>query len=175
MVRYTDECTAPEELRRYRKKPGVFGYVRSTDLFEAGTQFKIRTLEGDVYITGSEDIYIMIGLLGEVYPMEKSVFESRYKATDEPFVREFEYAPSVIHIAQSKPYDLMPLARKCYSGAGAVILAKPMSKFTKVFTRWDYEGYMVGGKDDMLCYTEGNSRDVYVVRRDIFNEIYEQA
>lgn len=174
VVRYTDEIVEPEKLRRYRKKPGIYGYVKSTDIFEAGTEFKIRTLEGDVFVTSRNDIYIMIGSRGEVYPMEKKVFEVKYTPFDEAFVKDFEYAPSVINITEGKSYELMPLARKCKSGNGAAILAKPLDKLTKVFTAWNYEAYMAGNKGDMLCYTESSSKDVYVVKKEIFDTVYEE-
>lgn len=175
VVRFTDEISHPEKLRRYRKKPGFYGYVKSTDIAGAGTDIKIRTLEGDVMITARSDIYIMIGIQGEVYPLETRVFDSKYSPLDEPFTGEFEYPPSVVDVAAGKSCELLPLARKCCSGQGGVILARPLEKFTKVFTAWNYEAYMAGTAGDMLCYTDGDSRDVYVVKRGIFDEVYEAA
>lgn len=173
VVRFTDEISHPEQLCRYRKKAGVYGYVKSTDLAGAGTEFKIRTLEGDVVITARPDIYIMIGIQGEVYPLETRVFDQKYTPLDEPFTGEYEYPPSVVDVAAGKSHALLPLARKCRSGQGGVILARPLSKFTKVFTAWNYEAYMAGAAGDMLCYTDGDSRDVYVVKREIFEQVYE--
>ena len=59
--------------------------------------------------------------------------------------------------------------------SSAVIYARPVGKFTKVFTAWNYETYMAGEKGDMLCYTDGNSRDVYIVKRRVFDNVYERA
>lgn len=173
VVRFTDSIREPERLKRYRKKPGIFGYVKSTDIAPAGNEFRIRTLEGDVLITSRSDIYIMIGSLGEVYPLETRVFDKKYSPLDEPYTGNFEYPPSVIDIAAGKPCNILPVARKCRSGQGAVILAKPLEKFTKVFSVWNYEAYMAGRKGDMLCYTEGDETDVYVVRRELFDTLYE--
>lgn len=174
VVRYTDKPTNTEQLRRYRKKKGEYGWLRSTDVFAAGTQCKIRTLEGDVFITCNDNTYIMIGITGEVYPTEKRVFESRYTATDERFEHSFEYPPSLIDLSEAKICRLMPFAKKCYSGEGAVILARPLEKFTKVFTRWEYESYMAGVRGDMLCCSESDIRDIYVVKKDIFAMTYEE-
>ena len=44
-----------------------------------------------------------------------------------------------------------------------------------MFTAWNYETYMAGEKGDMLCYTDGNSRDVYIVKRRVFDNVYERA
>ena len=173
IVRYTDDVDDISTFRRYRKLPGEYGYIRTTDLFPAGTECKIRTLEGDVFITTDEDIYIMIGYMGEVYPVEKKVFETKYTDTGMPFAGKYEYTPSIINIVDGNQYDLMPYAKKCTTEAGSVIYARPLAKFTKVFTRWDYEGYMSGAKDDLLCYIENDLHDVYIVKKDIFRLIYE--
>ena len=174
VVNYTDEITDTDKLRRYRKRPLEYGFVKSSDVFPAGTECKLRTLEGDVLITASDDTYIMIGLTGEAYPAEKKVFEKKYRPSDEAFQREFEYAPSIINLAAGSSCGLMPYAKKCFTEAGASILARPLERFTKVFTRWDYEGYMSGSKGDMLCYTDGDERDVYVAKRNVFDAIYEE-
>ena len=174
VIRYTEGITFPEKLRRYRKKLGIYGYVKSTDIAGAGTEFKIRTLEGDVFITSRSDIYIMIGIQGEVYPLETRVFDQKYTPLAEPFTGEFEYPPSVIDIAAGRSCELLPLARKCHSGQGGVILARPLEKFTKVFSAWNYDAYMAGTPGDMLCCTDGDSKDVYVVKREIFEDVYEE-
>ncbi len=173
-VRFTDEISEPDKLRRFRKKPGIFGYVKSTDVAPVGTEFRIRTLEGDVLIASHDEIYIMIGSEGEVYPVEKHVFERKYTPLNLPYICEFEYPPSIIDIAAGKPRGLLPFAKQCRSESGAVILARRLEKFTKVFSTWNYEGYMAGNPGDMLCYTEGDTRDVYVVKSGIFEALYEE-
>ncbi len=161
-------------FKRYRKKAASYGYVVSTELFPEGTECKLRTIEGDVMVTCKEDIYLMIGYLGEVYPIEKQAFDKKYSISGNGYSKEFEYPPTVINLSEGKPYALMPKARECIAGAGAVIYAKPLEKFTKVITRWDYEGYMSGNKNDMICYTDGDDRDVYIAQRDIFDATYEE-
>lgn len=175
IIRYTDEISHPELLKCYRKKPADYGYVKCSDLFSDGTKLRIRTLEGDVLLSCRSDIYIMIGSQGEVYPVEKAVFDEKYSPVDEKYAGEFEYPPSVINTADNVSHALMPHAHRCRSCSGQLIYARELDKFTKVFTAWDYETYMAGKKGDMLCYTSKNSRDVYIVKRKIFDEIYEKA
>lgn len=79
----------------YKKLPSVCGYVKTLDFLEPGTECKIRTYEGDVAVRASADIYVMIGLLGEVYPIERDKFEQKYQALAEAYYKEYEYAPSV--------------------------------------------------------------------------------
>lgn len=174
VVRFTDEVKNPEQLIRCRKRAGIFGYVKSTDIVGAGTEFRIRTLEGDVLISAADDIYIMVGVQGEVYPIAAKTFEKRYTPLDMPYTGEFEYSPSVIDIGAGKPRSLLPFAKQCRSGAGAVIRARRLDKFTKVFSSWNYESYMAGSPGDMLCYTDGDSSDVYVVKKELFGKLYEQ-
>lgn len=174
VVRFTDEIADSDKLRRFCKKPGIFGYVKSTDIAPAGTEFRIRTLEGDVLIASHDEIYIMIGSEGEVYPVEARVFEKKYTPLNLPYICEFEYPPSIIDTAAGKPRNLFPFAKQCRSGRGAVILAKQLERFTKVFSTWNYEGYMAGYPGDMLCYTEGDTHDVYVVKCGIFETLYEE-
>ena len=175
MIRYTDEISSPELLQRYRKKPAVYGYVRSCDLFSEGAQIRIRTLEGDVQVRCRENIYIMIGGEGEVYPVEKEILETKYDPSETRFEAEFEYPPSVTDMSDNSTCSLMEHALSCASRTDAIVYARPLEKYTKVFTAWDYETYMAGEKGDMLCYTGGNSRDVYIVKQALFDKIYEKC
>ncbi len=81
---------------------------------------------------------------------------------------------SMLLDAAGKPRELLPFAKQCRSESSAVILARPLEKFTKVFSTWNYEGYMAGAPDDMLCCTEGDTHDVYVVKRETFDTLYEE-
>lgn len=175
VVKYTDPSPDYSEYGLYRKKAAIYGYVKSADVFGgAGVECKVRTIEGDVFITTGDNTYLMIGYLGEVYPIERETFDSKYKAMDETFVKEFEYAPTIIHMGKGEIRDLMPYARQCLCKAGTPMYAKSLDKYTKVFTKWDYEGYMAGNQGDMLCYSKADHRDVYIVRKDIFDMTYEK-
>ena len=46
-------------------------------------------------------------------------------------------------------------------------------KTTKVFTKWHDAGYFVGQPGDYLVLKESDPSDVYLVRSDIFNQLYE--
>lgn len=172
VIRYDEERAAEEELTGYTKKAGIYGYVKLTELFAPGTECKIRTLEGDVLVTSSETLYVMIGCAGEAYPVEEQVFRQKYEPSEARFEETFEYPPSVIHLGENKAYELMPYAKQCKSTPGARILARPLTKPTKVFNRWNYETYMSGQPGDMLCYSETDAQDVYVIKKEIFEKTY---
>ena len=156
----------------YGKLPSTIGYVRTLDILEPGSECKIRTCEGDVTVKASEDIYVMIGLLGEVYPIERGKFEQKYDATDEAFDREFEYAPAVVDVARAKKYALLPHARQCVRKKEADTYAKMLTNPVKIFSKWNYESYMYGNVGDYICYSPDDKSDVYIVKKEIFEATY---
>lgn len=161
------------EFKKYRKKDSLFGYVKSADLFKAGTQCVIRTLEGDALITANDNIYIMIGTSGEAYPIEKSQFEKKYIHIGDKYCGEFEYTPTAINIEENRSCNLMPHAVTCKPVSSSIIFARPADKYTKVFTKWDYDGYMTAKKGDMLAFPVDDMQDIYVIERNIFGTSYE--
>lgn len=156
----------------YRKLPSVCGYVKTLDFMEPGTECRVRTYEGDVAVKASEEIYVMIGLLGEVYPIERDKFEHKYEAMEEAFHKEYEYPPSVVDVTRGKKYALLPYAKQCVRKAGSCIYAKKLEIPTKVFSKWNYENYMYGRVGDYICYSPNDKNDVYIVKREIFEETY---
>ena len=156
----------------FQKKPLSYGYVKTVDLFPCGTECKVRTYEGDVFFSVSEDIYLMIGYYGEVYPIEKEKFEMKYHSRETAFYREFEYAPSVRNLHNDENYELLPYARQCFCRSQARIYAKPLEKATKIFTKWDYEKYMMGCVGDYICYMQEDENDIYIIKQEVFDETY---
>ena len=174
VIRYEDGLGDITGFKKYQKKDHTYGFVKSTDIFPVGTECKIRSLEGDVFITASEDIYIMIGIRGNVYPIERVTFEEKYTEGSAPYEMNFEYIPTVINIMENTFHNIMPYARECYCYDKAVLFAKKLNWKAKVFSKWDYETYMLGDLGDYLCYPENDVEDIYITKQDIFGEIYEE-
>ncbi|MDR2075927.1 MAG: DHH family phosphoesterase, partial [Desulfovibrio sp.] len=78
-------------MRRFCKKQIPLGYARTADLFPEGSPISIRTLEGDIDTLAAADIYLMIGVSGEVYPIRKERFEELYAPCDGEYLPEAEY------------------------------------------------------------------------------------
>lgn len=175
VIHYSDAMKNPEKFGLYRKKSNCLGYVKSIDLYEAGTECRIRTLEGDVFVNCGEDIYIMIGPVGEVYPITAESFAQRYDVSDMKYDKVFDYAPSAIKMGDNTTISLLPYARSCISKPGAAIWAKQVDIHTKVFNRWNYETYMNAKIGDWLCYSTFDDKDVYVVQKEIFGILYEKV
>lgn len=175
VIHYHDHIMDERLFKEYVKKDILYGCVRLTDVFKPGTECKVRTLEGDVFVTCNDDTYIMIGYNGEVYPIESKVFESKYEWAEGIYDKSFEYAPSVINLAENRPYEIMDYVRPCKASNNSVILARPLEKYTKVFTRWNYETYMYGKAGDMLCVSKNDKSDIYIAKKEIFKKIYDEA
>lgn len=163
------------EFKTYRKKDSLYGYVKTADIFKKGTECVIRTLEGDVLITADENTYIMIGIAGEAHPIEKAVFEQKYQPVQGSYSGDFEYTPTVIDIDENRQRSLIPHAMACRPVSSSLILARPAHKYTKVFTKWDYEGYMTAAEGDLLCCPVTDRQDIYVIKEEIFKASYELA
>ncbi len=172
LVYSRDGVREKDRFEVYEKLPYHYGYVKSTDISYESNEYKIRTYEGDVSITASDDTYIMIGYNGEVYPISKSTFEEKYEALDDKYEKQFEYEPSVYRIRDNKTISIMPFAKECICIPGAKIYAKELEKPTKVFTKWDYDKYMYGEKGDYICYSYNDQYDVYIIKKEIFEKTY---
>jgi phosphoglycolate phosphatase len=152
----------------YQKLPIPVGFVVSTDIFPEGSKITIRTLEGDIDAVAGENIYLMIGIEGEVYPILKEKFEMNYKSENVPYAKEAEYEPAIVNRFSGSRKLILPFAKTCVPKSTKLVRAKVVEKDTKVFSYWDTEKYFSGVKGDYLVANEGAYSDCYIVRRDIF-------
>ena len=160
-------------MSKYQKKPVTLGYVPSLAIAESGSEIRVRTLEGDLDILASDNVYIMIGIQGEVYPIERSVFEASYDTTDAAITLIADYIPRVYLSASEQNFEIIERAAGCVAKSHVSVLATPTEKLTKVFTKWHDAGYLAGQPGDYLVLKESDHSDVYLVRSDIFNQLYE--
>ncbi len=162
-----------EAMSKYHKRPVTLGYVPTLDLTESGDEIRVRTLEGDVDILASENVYIMIGIQGEVYPIERATFEASYAAKNAPVTLLAEYTPRVYLSASEQNFEILERAKGCVAHSHVSVLATPTTKPTKVFTKWHDAGYFAGQPGDYLVLKESDPHDVYLVKSDIFDRLYE--
>ena len=159
----------------YQKKPVKVGFVESRKLEMNDSVALLRTLEGDVDVKLGEDIYIMLGVEGEIYPSKKEKFERNYEILDEPYVFPGEYPPVVKNAREGVNIEILPYARTCVSKECSKIYAKKLDHRVKVFTTWDEEKYYLGKPGDYLVARLEDPADVYIVAGKIFDLTYEKS
>ncbi len=146
-----------------------------------GTPITIRTLEGDVDMVVEENLIIMVGIKGEVYPNRRERFVKSYEATQKPYYEcedhkqcDLVYEPTIHNRSTGEVMKLIDHAKICIATGGTHIHAKELTNRVKVFTAWDEEKYMLGKPGDYLAVRCDDKHDIYVVERDIFFKTYEE-
>ena len=138
----------------------------------------IRTLEGDIDLVVEEDLVIMIGIKGEVYPSRLEKFNRSYNLSDEAYsyhtMTDSDYLPTIKVKSTGETLKLMDYARVCIPSGSVKIYAKPIDKGVKVFTAWDKEKYMLGQPGDYLAVRTDDYHDVYIIEQNIFGQTYQE-
>jgi len=167
-----------EFMDRYRKNEIPIGYVHSVEVVAPGTELIVRTIEGDTYITADPDIYIMVGVCQEVWPIKREKFEASYRKLegsykpDEQFLSDKHYEPTVKDRTLGESFSLLPFIQACIPSGRSDIFVKELDRRTKVFTSWNQEGYMFGDVGDYLAVRYDDLSDAYVIEKSIFSKIY---
>jgi hypothetical protein len=157
-------------MNTYRKLPVRLGFVPCHKLFEGRAALRVRMLEGDMDIAADEDTILMIGLKGEVYPMEFSKFIETYNLTGERFSAVLPYPPTVLDKNTGLRVSLLEFADACVSSGEGTVLAARLESRVNVFTRWDDENYVQGVPGDWIAARSPD--DLYIVTADVFDELY---
>lgn len=166
-------------MKCYEKKKLPIGYVNTWEVLPMGTPIMVRTLEGDIDLTVEEDLVIMIGIKGEVYPSRLEKFNRSYNLSDETYsyhsMTDTDYLPTIKVKSTGETMTLMDYARVCVPSGSVKIYAKPIDKGVKVFTAWDKEKYMLGKQGDYLAVRADDYHDVYIIEEDIFGQTYQEV
>ena len=171
---YAGQCIEDvSKMTHYTKKEVRIGYVECSKIAPSGTGIMIRTLEGDVDVEVKEDLVILIGIEGEIYPTSKQKFSEGYQdLPGEEYVCPAEYPPKVTDIATGNRVSLLPYAKPCLAAGGAGIYARELDHRVKVFTVWDPDKYYLGVPGDYLAVRVDDPSDIYVIAHDIFMKTY---
>jgi phosphoglycolate phosphatase len=162
--------TNMQGMKTYRKLPVRVGFVPCSELFDGRCELQLRMLEGDMDVKADENSILMIGVMGEVYLMERGTFTRNYRIEDEPYAPELPYAPTALNKNTGKRISLLEHARACTGLSTDAVKAVRLNERVKVFTRWDKENYFSGTLGDWLV---GRSpEDLYIVTAEVFEKIY---
>ena len=159
-------------MKEYEKLPITQGYVIPSEFLELGTHILVRSLEGDLNLMVEEDTVVLIGIVGEVWPTKLSVFKKNYKKLKGKYNLNLEYTPTIKVISSSETIELAPHAHMCVSTGSSHIMAKPLKKEAKVFTKWHKNEYLKGEPGDYIGYKLNDPDDVYIIAKNIFADTY---
>ncbi len=173
IIYYNSHNLSKDNMDTYKKKKVIVGAVHSIDIFPEGSPLLIRALEGDVEVISGKDIYIMIGICGEVYPIRQEKYKTSYQIINQPFQIEAQYSPTVHNLSTKETVELMSHAHACIATGDTFIYARSLTKRAKVFTRWDYTRYISGKAGDYLVRKQDDIHDIYIVQKTIFEQTYE--
>ncbi len=157
-------------MRTYRKLPVRQGFVSCSTLLEGRCELQLRMLEGDMDVQADADTVLMIGVMGEVYPIKRGTFEQTYRILEESYAPEFLYAPTVLNKNTGKRISLLEHARACIGTGTGAVQALRLDRRVKVFTRWDEDEYFSGNPGDWLVARAAD--DLYIVTAAVFDQIY---
>ncbi len=170
-----DETLDVSDMKMFEKQPRILGHVKLSDVFPLNTRVEIRTLEGDINIRVEEDIFLMIGIDGEVYPINEKKLESSYRKCDGPYERTFEYEPCIKDTVTGEKKGVLKFAKPVMSTGQVRIYAKPLKEHVNLFTAWDEEKYYLGRPGDFIAVREDDMHDIYVINKDVFHRIYREV
>lgn len=168
------------DMELYEKVKLPLGYVKTDDVLPIGTPITIRTLEGDMDMKVEENLYIMIGIKGEVYPIRKEKFFKSYEILDREYnfeedVLESQYVPTLRNRETGQNMPITSYARCCAPTGRVRIYARQLTSGVKVFTAWDKGKYMLGQAGDYLAVRTDDLSDVYVIEKRIFAKSYQKC
>lgn len=167
------------DMQAYAKRKLPRGFVVADEIMPVGTPITIRTLEGDLDLTVEENLIIMIGVKGGVYPVTRERFEMKYHVTGEKYnpakqALQADYKPTVINKLDGSARDIFQFARACIPTRESRIYAKMLTGMVKVFTPLKQEEYMLGKPGDFLAVRCEDRHDIFVIERDVFYKYYEE-
>lgn len=164
-----------EDMKRYDKLPQELGTVKLTEVFPTGTTVWIRTLEGDISVRIRDDMYLMIGIEGEIYPIEEEKLRKSYEMLNRPDRRQFDYMPGIKNAQTDERKEVMAYAQAIRSMGTVSIYARPLKGYVKLFTKWDKERYYSGEPGDYLAFRVDDEHDIYVIRGELFDKLYRES
>lgn len=161
-----------KSMRSFVKRKFLMGYVDPEEIGLSNRNVTIRTYEGDVDVYLTEDIYIMVGIHGEVYPIRKVNFERGYERTDVSYEFVGEYEPTIKSGKGDFNIPLINFARPCLSISEHDVCAKVLDCRVKLFDSWESEKYILGKPGDYIVATQD---DVRIIEKKYFELMYEEV
>lgn len=160
---------------KYVQKILPIGYVKSSNIYVKSTPILIRTLDGDMNSYTADDLYIMIGLKGEVFYVTREFFENNYIPCKSTFVLSTDYDPHIKNKLTGESLDLRLMANSCVQKRRKYIYIKELTKNIKLFFRKDPHKYTSGKMGDFLVVNADDFNDISIIDKKFLNFAYEKV
>lgn len=114
--------------------------------------------------------------LSTMHPTPLRHLRDSYDCLDESFVLPDESSlPIVKNKLTGDTVPLLAHARTCIPAAEALVHARKLEKGVKVFSMWDNSRYITGNPGDYLVVLDSNVHDLFVVKKETFEDAYEKV
>lgn len=114
--------------------------------------------------------------LSTMHPTTLRHLRDSYDCLDESFVLTDESSlPIVKNKLTGDTVPLLAHARTCIPAAEALVHARKLEKGVKVFSMWDNSRYITGNPGDYLVVLDSNVHDLFVVKKETFEDTYEKV
>lgn len=176
---YADQYEADvSTMQQYAKRRLPVGYVKLDELLPVDTLVTIRTMEGDIDMKIEEELYVIIGIRGEVTSVCGEKFRQWYQPLEsgygvQAYFGKPDYIPVIKNRGDGKDMLLTDYARGCISVRDEKIYATPLDRGVKVFSPQMKNKYMTGRAGDYLAVRYEDRHDIFVVPREIFPEAFD--
>ncbi len=167
-------------MKLYEKCKYPIGYVKADEVLPVGTPITVRNYEGDFDMFVQPNLYIIIGIKGEVYTIMQDKFFRSYEPDDTPYVYEecvisADYIPKIKNRLDGSSLLLTDYAKRCIATGDVKIYARPAENGVKVFTAWEKEHYMSGKAGDYIAVRSDDLHDVYLIEKAVFHKSYKEV
>ncbi|PHV70950.1 recombinase RecJ [Sporanaerobium hydrogeniformans] len=159
-------------FKTYKGEPVCTGMVPLCEVFPLNTTVCVRTIEGDIDLEITPNLYMLIGLRGEIRPITKEKFEENYVRLDEDLDLDFSYFPNARNKQGKVTFPLKEHTYKCRTKGESYVFAKALTKGAKLFTWWDRQRYIYGKPGDYLIVIKDNLRDIDIINKEVFEKRY---
>lgn len=159
-----------------RKKKIPYGYVKATDCLPLSTPIALYTGEGEIEQTVTADLIFVISPNATMHPTTLRHLRDSYDCLNESFVLPDESSlPIIKNKLTGDTVPLLAHARTCIPAAEALVHARKLEKGVKVFSMWDNSRYITGNPGDYLVVLDSNVHDLFVVKKETFEDAYEKV
>lgn len=156
-----------EELELYEKKRIIVHYLKSIDVAPKDTLITINTLEGPVNISSNEHTYILMGPCDDVYPISKTLFETRYEVLEQEMDKQ-EMRQIIKHGWNPEK------VRACINIKKSYVYAKQMREPFAVYVKW-CNALIHGEPGDFYAVSYEDLENAYIINKDIMQITYEKV